>query len=160
MKKSEKILSAVVLMALGVLFIILQDNFIGILMTLVGAWLITLGIIDFVQRAVPQATVKIISGILLIVAGWALVTAVLYILSGLLLIFGILWLYDKIKVRRVCSTLWQTLLEYLAPAVCIAIGIILLFHGGEMVGFVIVFSGVLTVIEGGILLVQALADEE
>ncbi len=160
MKKSEKILSALVVMALGLLFVILQGSFISILMTLAGVGLIVLGAVDIVQRNFPQAIVKIVSGVLLIIAGWAIVEAVLYILSGVLLVFGILWLYDKIKRRRKCSSLWQTIIEYAQPIICIVVGILLLFHQEEIIDVILISSGLLITLEGGMLLFQALTDED
>ncbi len=159
MKKSEKLITALVLMALGVLFIILKDNFIGILMTVAGVSLIVLGIVDVINGGLPQAIVKIVSGLLLIICGWAVVEAVLYILSGILLIFGMLWLYDKIKNGTSCSALWQTVLEYVMPSVCIAIGFLLLFHRSGAVGLILTLCGILAIIEGAILLIDAFMEE-
>ncbi len=159
MKKTEKIISAFLLMALGITFILLKDNFIGILMTVVGGSLIVFGVVDIVNRAFPFAVIKTVSGILLIVCGWAIVEAVLYILSGVLLIFGILLLYDKIKNQPRCSTVWQGILFYATPTVCIIIGTLLLFHRSTMVDFIFIVSGILIVAEGGVLLFNAFSEE-
>ena len=81
MKKSEKIISAVLTMVLGVLFIVLKMDFVGLLMTLLGAGLIVFGIVDLIEKLVPPAVVKMVSGVIVIVCGWVLVEAVLYILA-------------------------------------------------------------------------------
>ncbi len=159
MKKSEQIISSLVLMALGVLFILLRDDFIGILMTVAGGSLIALGIVDLIGASTPQAVIKLVSGLILIIAGWAIVEAVLYLLSGICLIFGVLTLYEKIKDRSRCGYLWQKALEYATPAICIAIGGLLLFHRGEWVDFTLIVSGILIILEGGVLLTAALARE-
>ncbi len=159
MKKSERIISALVLMAIGVLFIILKDNFIGILMTVVGVGLVILGVVDIFSHSVPLALVKIIAGVLLTICGWALVEAVLYILSGILLIFGSLVLYDQIKNHPHCNSLWQKLLVYATPVICIAIGILLLFHRESTLNFIFIVSGVLSVVEGGVLLITSFLEE-
>ncbi len=159
MKKSEKLISALLTIALGILFILLKDRFIGILMTVVGLVLIALGIVDIVNRYFPTAIVKIISGLLLVICGWAVVEAVLYVLSGLLLVFGTLLLYSKIKDRVRCATAWLTVLEYVTPSICIAIGILLLFHKSGVMDLVLIVSGILTVIEGGILLLNTFLEE-
>ena len=159
MKKSEKIISAVLIMVLGVMFIILKDKFIGLLMTVAGISLIVLGVADAIQSFVPPAVIKIVSGLLVIVCGWAVVEAVLYILAGVLLVFGILLLYDEIKKGKSCGSLWQTLLQYAVPVICIGVGILLLFHRGEMVEIVLTISGTLIFIEGGIVLFNALTEE-
>lgn len=159
MKKSEKIISAILMMVLGVMFIILKDKFIGLLMTVAGISLIVLGVADLIENLVPPAVIKIVSGILVIVCGWVVVEAVLYILAGVLLVFGILLLYDEIKNKEGCERLWQTLLRYAVPVICIAIGILLLFHRGEMIEIVLIISGCLIFLEGGILLFNALIEE-
>ncbi len=159
MKKSERIVSALVAMVVGILFIILKDDFIGILMTIVGLSLIAFGVADIIRRIFSQAIVKIISGVVLTIAGWVVVEAVLYILSGILLIFGTLCLYDKIKRRAGCDSFWLNVLEYATPALCIAIGGLLLLQGESLRNVVCVLSGLLAVVEGGILLVRAFIEE-
>lgn len=143
-------------MIFGILLMVMQDNFIGLLMTIAGLALIVLGVVDIVQHFIPPAVVKIVSGVLVIVCGWALLEAVLYIVSALLLIAGILLLYDKIRKRVHCDVLWQTILEYALPSVCIVIGILLLFHQAVAVEIIFIISGLLTLIEGALLLVEAL----
>jgi len=146
-------------MIFGILLMVMQGNFIGLLMTIAGLALIVLGVVDIFQRFIPPAVIKIVSGVLIIVCGWALLAAVLYIVSALLLIAGILLLYDKIRKRVHCDVLWQTILEYALPSVCILIGVLLLFHQAVTVEIIFIISGLLTLIEGALLLVEALEIE-
>lgn len=159
MGKSEKIIAAVLTMVLGVLLIVMRDDFIGILMTVIGLGLIALGVVDIVHDKIPTAVIKIVVGGLMILCGWTVVEAVLYILAGLLLICGFLLLYDKIKKHVVCDRLFHTICEYAVPALLIAIGIIFLFHQGKAVNFIFIVSGSLTLIEGGLLLINAMSEE-
>ena len=50
MKKTEKLIAALLMMVIGVLFIVMKDKFIGILMTIAGVSLIVLGVVDIVQQ--------------------------------------------------------------------------------------------------------------
>ena len=159
MKKTEKIIAAVCTVAFGVLLIVLKDNFIGILMTVAGLCLIALGIADFANRLIPPAVIKTVVGVFVIFCGWVAVNAVLYILAAALLIFGILLLYDKIKHKTVCSSVFETVLEYALPALCIAVGILLLFHSGSAKNFIFVLSGLFTALIGVILIMDAIAQE-
>ena len=159
MKRTDKIIAAVLTMVVGILLIAMQDKFIGLLMSIAGACLIVLGVVDLCHRYVPPAVVKIVSGILIIVCGWVLVEAILYILAALLLIAGILLLYDKIRKRIRCDTVWQTVLEYALPSVCILIGGLLLFHQAITVEIIFIVAGSLTLIEGGLLLAEVFIDE-
>ena len=159
MKKSEKIIVAVLTMTLGVLFIVLKGAFIELLMTLLGVSLIVLGIVDIVNKLVPPAVVKMVSGVLVIICGWLIMEAVLYILAGLLLVGGILMLYQKIKLRVCGINFWKTVLEYATPMIIIFVGILLLFNRAEFVNGIFIISGLLIVIEGGLLLYEAYLEE-
>ena len=159
MKKSEKIIAALLTMALGVLFIILKDTFISLLMTIAGVSLIVLGVIDIINRVVPPAVVKIVAGVLIILCGWLIVEAVLYILAGVLLVFGILFIYQKIKANERGCTSWETILGFVTPSICIAIGILLLFHTATIVNFVFITSGILAFIEGSVMLYEGIISD-
>ncbi len=159
MKKSERILLAVALMAIGILAILLKDTFIGLLMTLLGGGLAVWGGADIFRKNQPLGVVKLLSGGLLVLCGWTVVEAVLYVLAGLVLAFGVLCLCEKIKRGVRCASAWQTVWEYALPALCIAIGILLLFHRSGMGNFVFIACGVLTVTIGGILLAEAFSKE-
>ena len=160
MKTSEKIVSAIVTMALGVLLLVLKGEFISILMTVVGVSLIVLGVLDIFYRLVPPAVVKIVVGSLIILCGWVIVEVVLYIVAAILLIVGILMLYDKIKKKLYCRNILQTIIEFAVPALFILIGFMFLFHQGKAVNLVFVISGVLTIMEGGVLLANAILAEK
>ncbi len=159
MTKTEKLIIALGVMALGILFILLTDKFIGILMTVAGGCLIALGVVDIFNRRVVQAVIKLVSGVLLVICGWTLVEGVLYILAGVLLVFGILAVYDKIKNGSGCVTLWRNLLSYAVPVIGVAIGVLLLLQGLVDVGVLLVISGVLLVVAGAIILIETLLEE-
>ena len=159
MKQSEKIISAILTMVVGILLIAMKDNFISILMTIAGGCLIVVGVVDACNRLLPPAVIKIVSGLLLIICGWAVVRAVLYIVAALLLVGGILLLYDKIKRRCKCERLLFTISEYATIGIMIFIGFLLLFHQAQAVNVIFIVSGVLTIIEGGLLLANAFNQE-
>ncbi len=159
MTKTEKLILALGVMVLGILFILLQDKFIGILMTAVGVCLIALGVADLFKGQIAQAVIKLVSGVLLVVCGWTLVEGVLYILSAGLLIFGILALYDKIKNGCLRETIWDILLAFALPALAVAIGLLLLFQALIDVGVLLILSGVLLLVAGGIILADLFLTE-
>lgn len=159
MKKTEKIIAAVCTVAFGVLLIVLKDNFIGILMTVAGLCLIALGVADFVNRLTALAIIKTVAGAFVIFCGWVVVEAVLYILAAALIVFGILFLYYQIKHKTTCANGYEVLLDYVLPALCIAAGILLLFHSGVAASFIFVLSGILIILIGAILILYAIAEE-
>ncbi len=158
MKKTEKIISAALTMALGVLLIVLQGRLVSILMTVLGLGLIAFGIMDLINRLFPPAVIKLVIGAVIIFCGWVIVSAVLYLVAAALLIVGILLLYEKIKLRVRGVTLFHTLCEYAVPVLFLVIGGLLLFNQGNTVNWVFIVSGVFTVVEGGILLVNAFSE--
>ena len=159
MKKSEKLISAALTIALGLLLMILQGRVISIAMTVLGIGLLALGVMDLFHNLIPPAIVKLVAGLVIIVCGWAIVGAVLYIVAGALLVIGVLVLYERFKNRVCIKGLWQTVCAYALPALCIVIGLLLLFNQGNTVNWVFIVSGLFTVIEGGLLLVNALLND-
>ena len=157
MKKSEKIISALVTMALGVLLIILKANIISILITVLGLGLIVLGCLDLFHKLIPPGVIKIVVGVVIILCGWVIVSAVLYVLAAILLIVGILTLYEQIK-KKPCGELWKMICSYAVPVVFIIIGLLLMFNQGNTVDWVFILSGILTVAEGGLFLVNIFGD--
>ena len=86
------------------------------------------------------------------------VIAIIAILAAILLVFGILSIYYNIKRKvRGCTPL-HTATYYIVPALYIAIGVLLLFHKSAAVDIILIICGLLTVIDGGILLFNAIAE--
>jgi len=155
MRKSERIISAILTMVIGVLLMVLKDEFVSILMSIAGGCLLVMGIFDIFANMIPSAVVKIVVGLLIILCGWILVEAVLYIVAALLLIAGVLMIYEKIKVRFCSDTLLRTIVAYAIPALFVLIGIFLLFHQAATVDVIFVIAGILTLLEGVVLFADA-----
>ncbi len=159
MKKSEKIIAAILTMVVGVLLIALKGKFIGVVATVVGVSLIVLGIVDIFNGGIPPAVIKIVVGVLIIVCGFAVVRAVVYVICAALLIFGVLLLYDKLKNGVRCDETPQKICEIAMPSVCILIGVLLLFHNLKLMNIIFTFCGILALIEGGLILFNAFGED-
>lgn len=159
MKKTDKIITALLTIALGVLLIVLRGKLVSILMTVLGLGLVSFGVMDLFSRLFPPAVIKIVIGLVIVLCGWVIVEAVLYVVSALLIIAGILLLYEKIRFRETCATLLFTLCEYAVPAVFLIIGTLLLFNNGGVARWVFYFSGAFTILAGGLLLVGAFSGD-
>ena len=159
MKRTEKIAIALLIITLGLVLTILKEDVISILMTALGLGLIVLGCMDLYHKCIPPAVVKIVVGAIIILFGWLLVSAVLYILAAGLIIFGILMLYELLKKRAKDDNLLQTIGKYAIPSLCLLIGILLLFNQGGTVAWVFVLSGIATILEGGVLLLEAFFED-
>lgn len=159
MTKTGKCILAGLIVVLGILLIAFQDAVIKIVVSALGILLIALGVIDFFNKMLTSALIKGILGVVVILFGIFAVRAVLYLVAGALLIVGILLLYERFKSRVYCQTSWQKILSYVLPSICLAIGFLLLFNGGKSAQWVFIVSGVFVVVEGGLLLVDALVGD-
>lgn len=159
MKKTEKIIASLLLIALGVVLAVLQGNLISILMTALGIGLIVFACIDFYHCNTLPAVIKAVIGAVIIFFGWVLVSAVLYLLATALIVLGILLVYERIKCKIGGQSIWRMIMCYAQPILLLFIGFLLLFNQSETVAWIFIISGILTVIEGGLLLANALIDD-
>lgn len=155
MKKTEKVVVALLTLLLGIALLILRGSLISVLMTVIGIVFIAFGIIQWIRGQIVLAIIKAVIGIVLIICGWAVVGAVLYVLAAAVMITGILLLYEQIKNQHCGTTLLQKIVAFAYPIVCILIGFFLLFNEGNEAQWVFIVSGSLTVLEGGLLLLSA-----
>jgi hypothetical protein len=159
MKKTEKIITALFIVALGVLLICLRGELIKLLMTVLGLGLIALGVMDIFSKQIPPAIVKIVGGIVAIVCGWTIVSVVLYLIAAVLLVCGILLLYDKYKRRVNCESILSAIFEYATSVFFVVIGLLLLFNQGNTVNWVFITVGIFTILEGAILFANAVVGD-
>ena len=155
MKKTEKVVVALLTLLLGIALLILRGSLISVFMTVIGIVFIAFGIIQWLRGQIVLAIIKAVIGIVLIICGWAVVGAVLYVLAAAVMITGILLLYEQIKNQHCGTTLLQKIVAFAYPIVCILIGFFLLFNEGNEAQWVFIVSGSLTVLEGGLLLLSA-----
>ena len=160
MKKSEKIIAAVLTIIIGVLLMVLKGKFVGVISVVAGISLIVLGLVDLFADGVAPAVVKIVVGLMVIICGFAVVRAVVYVVSAALLIVGILLLYDKLKNGTRCMDVSQKICEIALPSICILIGILLLFHNAKLMNMIFVICGILSLVEGGLILFNALGEDD
>lgn len=158
-KKTNQLISAIITIAIGVLFIVCKNDIIGITMTVFGAALIVSAVFDFVQKQIALGIVKSVVGVVVIVFGWNLMSAALYIMAALLLIYGLLLLYAVIQNKGRISDKLDKILSFVKPSVYIFVGICLLFNQGGTIAWIFIVSGIFLMIEGIIALVQYLREK-
>lgn len=151
MRTSEKLISALLTILLGVLFMIMKSDVVRVAMTILGFALIVIGILNLVDKYVAPAVVKIVLGALIVLCGWLIAAAVLYIVAALLLIYGILDLYMRIKAG-IKFVNFNTLLFYAKPILMILLAILLLFN---KLDWIFIVAGICAVLEGALMLVDA-----
>ena len=164
MNKTEKIISAVSAMLIGIFLMVFKGGVLTVLNAVVGVVLVALGVFDLIKRNenpnnVKMGIIKCVIGVLILAFGWLILEAVLYVFAGLLLIVGICWIYDLIRCGvRPCND-WRVILEYVKPAVCLLIGLLLFFNQGGAVNWIFVVCGICSVVEGALLLFTTLIND-
>ena len=159
MNKTEKIISAVTAIALGILLIVLKNGVLHLLNAVVGIVLLALGVLDLVKKDVKMGVIKCVAGALILACGWLVLQVILYVFAALLIIVGVCWIYDLIRcgVKFTCD--FKTILEFVKPALCLFIGILLFFNQGGAVDWIFIVCGITTTVEGVLLLFTTLANE-
>ena len=159
MTKTEKIISAITAIAVGVLLIILKNGVLHVLNAVVGIVLLALGVLDLVKKEVKLGVIKCVVGGLTLAFGWLILQAMLYVFAALLLIVGVCWIYDLYRCGFKFAPDWRTVLELVKPALCLLIGVLLLFNQGGTVDWIFIVCGICTAVEGALLLFTTLANE-
>lgn len=155
--KKNDLISALFMAVLGVLFIILKKNVVGISMTVFGALFIIFAIISLISKRYTVAAVQAIIGALIIVLGWVLVDIALFIFAILLLLFGILQLVGAIQGLSQSNGILAKIIGFAKSAICIALAIFLLINNGAVVEWVFIIAGIFFILEGVISLINYFA---
>lgn len=153
MKKSDKLLTGLFTIVLGVLFIVLKGEVVSIGMTIMGVALIISSILDLIRKQGRQSIIKLVIGAVVIVFGWTLVSAALYIMAAVLLINSVMQISTIAKMTKGFN------LSYLQPIMSLIVAICLLFNQGGTISWVFVVSGVCLIIEGVIAFFDSMKKE-
>lgn len=159
MKKTEKIVVAIISILAGVLLAVLRTKFLGVLTAVAGVVFILFSVVDLARKNIPVFVIKAIGGVLLIVCACTVIRALIYVIASLLIVLGSLSIYDKIKNGTHCETLFLRVCEIVAACICFLIGILLMFHTEKSLNVILIFCGGLTTLFGSLVLLNALAEE-
>ena len=159
MKKTSLLISALMTIILGVLFLILKDQVIGIGLTIFGIVLIITAILELIKKNWGSGIIKAILGIAVLMIGWLLLDIALLVIGIVLLVYGILELIKRIVaiVKKQNGKLWATIVGFISPIVCIIAAVALI--SGNFLGWAIIVAGVLLIINGALSLIEALASK-
>lgn len=150
MQSSRKndVLLSLALLATGIMFLAFRGEFIGIVMTVIGASLIVFGIINIFYGDLYQAIAEAVVGAFIIVFGWLLVSVAFYVIAVALIFYGIV----KIRLAFTLISAKATLFLITVPFVCgilnIVLGFLLFFNQGGTIDWIFIVSGIGLIIEG------------
>lgn len=141
---SNTILTAIFYAVIGVLLIIWQGGSLNILMTIVGAMLIILGVVDiFKAKEVGKGLIEIGAGVAIIVLGWLIVDIVLLVLGIVLVVKGVM---ELVKVYK------NGFMAMLSPLVTIVIGILLIISKWALLDTICLIAGIVFVVNAVLVL--------
>ena len=155
MKVSERIIFALVTITLGVLLIAWRGDIIQVLMTVLGIALLVLGVLDWIERGVKIAAIKLFLGVLSLAFGWLLVPAVSYILATALVLFAVYLAVDFFRCGNKISLAFRSISLWIKPVLLFLMGLFLFLNNGGDADWAFVLVGVMAVPLGGILLAEA-----
>lgn len=160
-KNQNKLISAVLMTVLGILFIVFKNEVISIALTVLGVLLVVQAILDFIHKAYVSGVIRAVIGALILVFGIGnlLVTVALYVMAAVLLVYGILQLIGALKALNKNSSLLAKIFAFLEPAVCLFIAVCLLFNQGGTIAWVFIVAGIFLIIDGVIALIDCLANK-
>ncbi|MBQ8374608.1 MAG: hypothetical protein IJX98_03405 [Clostridia bacterium] len=160
MKKTEKIITAVTAVALGVLLVSLKGETLKILTSVLGITIVFLGVLDLFIGDKKIFFVKCGVGLLVVLFGFFILEAALYLIAAALVLFAIWQIYGYLKCGLTPKLNAPSIVAYAKSVLCILIGFFLFFNQCGEAEWVFVVAGIFTVIEGGVLLIDALAEFE
>ena len=153
-KDNNRFVTGAFAIALGVLFIAAQNKVIQITLSVLGAALLIMAIIDFANKETVKACFLSVGGISVIVFGWVFIDLALYLISAFLLLIGIIQLVMLFKIKVLGFTPFNKVLAFAKPVASVIAGACLLFNKDGTLSWLFVIAGVLITIEGILLIVD------
>lgn len=161
MTKMSQLLSAIMTLVLGVLFIALKGEVVGVAIGIFGVVLIVTAVIELIRLKIGSGIIKAVLGIAVLTFGWMLIDIALLVIGIVLVIFGVLEFVKRFirLFRKTNVKLFGKILGFISPLFSIVAGYFLITSSGEAVGVAVVIGGVLLVINGALALIEALASK-
>ena len=139
---------------MGGMFIAAKHQSVQIALTVVGAALLIMAFVDFYQNEKVLGVFKGVGGAALIVLAWVFSKIALYLVSALIILYGILQTIVILRARAQDLPKVRKIFAFTKPIGMLVAGVCLVFNADGVVPWVFVFSGVLIVIVGLLLLVD------
>ena len=161
MKTSSYLISAAVKLALGILFVILKAEVVGICITLLGVALIVMAVLDLVHGATAPGVVKILLAVSVLLIGWLLLKVALVVLGVVLLVYSVLDIV-KILVETVKNKnigVLALVLGLIEPALSLVASVFLITSNGAAIEWAVIIAGIVLIINGALGIVRAFVPE-
>ena len=157
MKKLSQLISAIVTLALGILFVIMKDGVVGVCLTVFGAALIVTAVLELIKLSIVSGIFKALLGIVVLVLGWMLIDVALLILGIVLLVLGLSKLLKRIFGKKSGMKPWVVVLGFIEPVLCVIAAVFLITSRGTAISLTVTVSGIFLIINGALGVIGALA---
>ncbi len=141
----NNIITCAIYAVIGLLLAILQSGILGILITLFGALLIVLGIVDIVKnKDMVKGIIEAVAGVAVIVLGWLLLDIVILIFGIALIIKGVMDLVKDIKAGA-------GLVALISPIVTVLLGVLFVISDlwlATVINIICIVAGVIFIVNG------------
>ena len=162
MKTSAYLISAAVKLALGILFVILKAEVVGICITLLGVALVVMAILDLFHGDIASGIIKILLAVAVLLIGWLLLEVAIIVLGIVLLVYSIIDIvriivaavkYKEIKIAAF-------VLGLIEPALALVASAFLITSGGAAIEWAVIVAGIVLIVNGVIGVVRAIVPEK
>ena len=160
--KTSYLVSAAVKLVLGILFIILKAEVVGIGITLLGVALLVMGILDLVHSDIAGGIIKIVLAVAVTLIGWLLLEVALIVLGVVLLVNSVLDIVKIVMtaVKHKGINILAVVLGLIEPALALLASIFLITSSGTAIEWAVIIAGVVLIINGIIALLRAFVPEK
>jgi len=162
MRKTSSIISAAMTLILGILFVILKADVVGIALTVFGVALIVMGVVDLIRVSIVAGVIKAVLGVAVLVVGWLLLDIALLIIGIVLLVYGIVESVKRlvaIITKKAGKRLWAAILGFVEPIICIVGAVFLITSSGAAVMWAVIVAGIILIVDGALGLISAIASK-
>lgn len=158
MKKTSQLISALMTLAIGILFVILKAQVVGICITVLGVALIVTAVLDLIKKSIVSGIVKALLAAAVLIIGWLLLDLALVILGIVLLVYGVLEIFKTIvaAVKDKNIGALGIVLGLIEPIICVVASVFLITNTGSAIAWTVIVAGILLIIDGALGVIRAL----
>jgi hypothetical protein len=151
-KLNYELISSLLYILIGILFIVFRDQALGFAMTVAGALFLIFGVFDLLKNNWAGGAVSLVTGLSIIIFGWILTEIVILVFGILIALKGIVSLIDELRRSK------KNIVDIVFASLTIVIGLMLAF--GELISFMIAVAGVMLMFSGIVKLINASVKNE
>jgi hypothetical protein len=149
-------------LALGILFVILKAEVVGIAITLLGVAFAVLAVLDLIRGFITPGIVKILLAVAVLVIGWLLLDVALLVLGIVLLVYSVTdtlkLISALVKIKK--FNVLAAVLGFIEPALGIVASVFLITSRSAAIEWTVIVAGIVLIVNGVCALIRAFISEK